>query len=221
MFFLALFTPVLGEMALKFQAYEFFWLAVFGVVISGNLTGNDPLKGWMAGFCGPVHRHHRPGRPVCARPLHLRHLRPVGRHLAGAGAGRRVRVCRGADRDAGAGAQGHHQRLRLGDPEVPRRGAVLAHRDPLRPDRHRHRHRAGRRRGRGGLEFLCGGQAREQGAREIRQGLGRGPDGGGDGRQRLRARRHHPGAGAGRSGLGAGGRADGGDAHPRHQSGAR
>jgi putative tricarboxylic transport membrane protein len=49
---LAFFTPVLGEMALKFQAYEFFWLAVFGVVISGNLTGNDPLKGWIAGFLG-------------------------------------------------------------------------------------------------------------------------------------------------------------------------
>ncbi len=52
MVFLALFTPVLGELALKFQAYEFFWLAVFGVVISGNLTGNDPLKGWIAGFAG-------------------------------------------------------------------------------------------------------------------------------------------------------------------------
>jgi putative tricarboxylic transport membrane protein len=49
---LAFFTPVLGEMALKFGAYEFFWLATFGVVISGNLTGNDPLKGWMAGFLG-------------------------------------------------------------------------------------------------------------------------------------------------------------------------
>jgi putative tricarboxylic transport membrane protein len=49
---LAFFTPVLGEVALKFGAYEFFWLAVFGVVISGNLTGNDPLKGWMAGFLG-------------------------------------------------------------------------------------------------------------------------------------------------------------------------
>lgn len=52
MFALALFTPVLGEVALKFGAYEFFWLAVFGVVISGNLTGNDPLKGWIAGFFG-------------------------------------------------------------------------------------------------------------------------------------------------------------------------
>src|SRR5262245_1478478 len=49
---LAFFTPVLGDLALKFGAYEFFWLAVFGVVISGNLTGNDPLKGWMAGFLG-------------------------------------------------------------------------------------------------------------------------------------------------------------------------
>ena len=49
---LAFFTPILGEMALQFGAYEFFWLAVFGVVISGNLTGNDPLKGWMAGFAG-------------------------------------------------------------------------------------------------------------------------------------------------------------------------
>lgn len=49
---LALFTPILGEAALKFGAYEFFWLALFGVVISGNLTGNDPLKGWLAGFAG-------------------------------------------------------------------------------------------------------------------------------------------------------------------------
>ena len=52
MFFLALFTPLLGELALKFGAYEFFWLTVFGVVISGTLTGDDPLKGWMAGFLG-------------------------------------------------------------------------------------------------------------------------------------------------------------------------
>jgi putative tricarboxylic transport membrane protein len=52
MFFLALFTPLLGNVALEFGAYEFFWLAAFGVVISGNLTGDDALKGWMAGFLG-------------------------------------------------------------------------------------------------------------------------------------------------------------------------
>jgi putative tricarboxylic transport membrane protein len=49
---LALFTPLLGEMALKFGAYEFFWLAVFGVIISATLTGTDALKGWIAGFAG-------------------------------------------------------------------------------------------------------------------------------------------------------------------------
>jgi putative tricarboxylic transport membrane protein len=68
MFFLAVATPWLGEVALKFGAYEFFWLALFGVIISGNLTGNDPLKGWIAGFVGlfiatigqdPIHAYER------------------------------------------------------------------------------------------------------------------------------------------------------------------
>jgi putative tricarboxylic transport membrane protein len=49
---LAAFTPVLGNLALKFGAYEFFWLALFGVIIAGTLTGDDPLKGWIAGIAG-------------------------------------------------------------------------------------------------------------------------------------------------------------------------
>jgi len=49
---LAGFTPVLGGLALKFGAYEFFWLALFGVVIAGTLAGDDPLKGWIAGIAG-------------------------------------------------------------------------------------------------------------------------------------------------------------------------
>jgi putative tricarboxylic transport membrane protein len=52
MFFLAFFTPLLGNMALQFGAYEFFWLALFGVLIAGTLTGDDPLKGWIAGIAG-------------------------------------------------------------------------------------------------------------------------------------------------------------------------
>ena len=53
MLFLAIFAPLLAEAALKFQSYEFFWLAVFGVVVSGRLTAfDDPLKGWIAGFLG-------------------------------------------------------------------------------------------------------------------------------------------------------------------------
>lgn len=68
MVLLAGFTPVLGNLALKFGAYEFFWLALFGVIIAGTLTGNDPLKGWIAGIAGlfvatigqePMYAHER------------------------------------------------------------------------------------------------------------------------------------------------------------------
>ena len=53
MIFLAIFAPILAEFALSFQSYEFFWLAIFGVVIAGRLTAlDDPLKGWVAGFLG-------------------------------------------------------------------------------------------------------------------------------------------------------------------------
>jgi len=49
---LATLTPLLAEAALKFQAFEFFWLALLGVLMSGSLTGNDPMKGWLMGFLG-------------------------------------------------------------------------------------------------------------------------------------------------------------------------
>ncbi len=49
---LALLTPALGEVALSFGAFEFFWLALFGVLMSGSIAGSDPLKGWMMGLLG-------------------------------------------------------------------------------------------------------------------------------------------------------------------------
>src|SRR6202008_1541343 len=49
---LALLTPTLGELALSFGAFEFFWLALFGVLMSGAFAGSDPLKGWMMGLLG-------------------------------------------------------------------------------------------------------------------------------------------------------------------------
>ncbi len=61
-------TPVLSEMALKFQSFEFFWIALFGIVIAGTLAGGDPLKGYLAGFLGlwvatigqePYYNHQR------------------------------------------------------------------------------------------------------------------------------------------------------------------
>ena len=45
-------TPVLAELALTFHSAEFFWIAVFGIVIAGTLSGGDALKGYLAGFLG-------------------------------------------------------------------------------------------------------------------------------------------------------------------------
>jgi putative tricarboxylic transport membrane protein len=49
---LAAFTPLLAEVSLSFGAYEFFWLALLGVAMSGSIVGNDPLKGWLMGTLG-------------------------------------------------------------------------------------------------------------------------------------------------------------------------
>ncbi len=50
---LVLVAPPLAEVALDFGSFEFFWLAVFGIVISGQLTaGGSPLKGYIAGILG-------------------------------------------------------------------------------------------------------------------------------------------------------------------------
>jgi putative tricarboxylic transport membrane protein len=65
---LAVLTPLLGEVALSFQSYEFFWLALFGVLMSGAVVGADPLKGWIMGILGlfvaqigqdGIHAHER------------------------------------------------------------------------------------------------------------------------------------------------------------------
>ncbi|MBR0681262.1 tripartite tricarboxylate transporter permease [Roseomonas eburnea] len=65
---LAILTPALGEIALTFQSYEFFWLCLFGVMMSGSITGTDPLKGWIMGILGlfvsqigqdGIHAHER------------------------------------------------------------------------------------------------------------------------------------------------------------------
>ncbi|MBV9782612.1 MAG: tripartite tricarboxylate transporter permease [Acidisphaera sp.] len=45
-------APFLAQFALSFGSYELFWVAVFGIVISGTLAGGDPLKGYMVGFLG-------------------------------------------------------------------------------------------------------------------------------------------------------------------------
>lgn len=48
-----LFTLLITKIALKFNSHEMFLLAVFGIIICGNLTsGGRPLKGWISGFVG-------------------------------------------------------------------------------------------------------------------------------------------------------------------------
>lgn len=48
-----LLTPLLSSLSLKFGSWEFFLLALFGVVMCGSLASSgDSLKGWIAGILG-------------------------------------------------------------------------------------------------------------------------------------------------------------------------
>jgi putative tricarboxylic transport membrane protein len=51
-FCLMFITPFLSSIALKFGAWEFFLLAVFGIMICGNLTADVAIKGWIVGMIG-------------------------------------------------------------------------------------------------------------------------------------------------------------------------
>ncbi|MCL2619047.1 MAG: tripartite tricarboxylate transporter permease [Defluviitaleaceae bacterium] len=50
--FILFLTPPLTAVGLQFQSYEFFLLALFGIMICGSLAGGDPLKGWIGGLLG-------------------------------------------------------------------------------------------------------------------------------------------------------------------------
>jgi len=51
--FLVAFAPLIAKLALQFTSFEFFWLAFFGIVISGTLSSRDLVyKGWIAGLLG-------------------------------------------------------------------------------------------------------------------------------------------------------------------------
>jgi putative tricarboxylic transport membrane protein len=47
------FTPWITKAALQFTSPEFFWLAIFGILICGSMASPDlPVKGWIAGLVG-------------------------------------------------------------------------------------------------------------------------------------------------------------------------
>ena len=48
-----LFTPLMTKLALQFTSPEFFWLAIFGILICGSISGSDvKVKGWISGVIG-------------------------------------------------------------------------------------------------------------------------------------------------------------------------
>jgi putative tricarboxylic transport membrane protein len=50
---LVMIAPLIIDLALNFTSFERFWLAMFGIVISGALTSKDlAYKGWIAGLIG-------------------------------------------------------------------------------------------------------------------------------------------------------------------------
>tara|TARA_R110001583_G_scaffold195330_2_gene371794 strand:- start:15328 stop:16866 length:1539 start_codon:yes stop_codon:yes gene_type:complete len=51
--FLVVLSPAIAAVALQFTSWEFFLLALFGIIISGSITSQDlVIKGWIAGFLG-------------------------------------------------------------------------------------------------------------------------------------------------------------------------
>lgn len=50
---LVLMAPLIASVALQFTSFEFFLLAIFGILISGTLASQgNAIKGWIAGFIG-------------------------------------------------------------------------------------------------------------------------------------------------------------------------
>ena len=157
---LAAFTPSLAEVALAFGAFEFFWLALFGVALSGSIVGDDPIKGWLMGALG----------------LFVAQIGQEGLYAYD-------RFTFGWDQLAGGialipalvGAFGLAEVLTtladpvekklvevqgLGAAALSRGGAVLAHRPALRRDRRAHRPPARRRRGLGRVDVVRRGEGR-------------------------------------------------------------
>ena len=109
-------TPVLSEMALKFQSFEFFWIARVRHRHRRHARRRRPAQGLHRRLPRPVDRHHRPGALLQLSALRLRQHRPCRRHRPAAGARRRLRRRRGAAGHARPGRQGRLQQDRLGHP---------------------------------------------------------------------------------------------------------
>lgn len=50
--FMAYLTPWLVDVSLMFTAWELLLLVILGIMMAGALSGDDPVKGWIAGMIG-------------------------------------------------------------------------------------------------------------------------------------------------------------------------
>nr|WP_306268675.1 tripartite tricarboxylate transporter permease [Pararhizobium sp. IMCC3301] len=50
--FMALLTPWLVKFSLQFASWELLFLVLFGIVVAGTLSSDDPVKGWISGLLG-------------------------------------------------------------------------------------------------------------------------------------------------------------------------
>ena len=122
---LMILAPPLAEIALSFSTFEYFWLAFLGLMCATLVARSSPVKAIAAHVARPAGRLHRHRKSRRRAALHLRPHRPVRRHRADPGAGRRLCGGAGDARDADAGA--------AADPEAQVRkhpgGPVDAHQE--------------------------------------------------------------------------------------------
>ncbi|MEO1016809.1 MAG: tripartite tricarboxylate transporter permease, partial [Pseudomonadota bacterium] len=50
--FMSYLTPTLVKFSLMFTAWELLLLVILGILMAGSLSGDDPIKGWLAGGIG-------------------------------------------------------------------------------------------------------------------------------------------------------------------------
>jgi hypothetical protein len=96
MFFLALFTPILGNLALKFGRLRILLARAFRRDRRGDADRQRSVEGLDRRISRHLHRGHRAGSDLRVRPLQLRQPRSRRRLPARPGARRRVRLRRAA-----------------------------------------------------------------------------------------------------------------------------
>ena len=220
--FMAYLTPWLVKVSLLFTSWELLLLVLLGIVMAGALSGDDPIKGWIAGLVGLLLAQ------IGLDDLHMHPRFSYGSHYLEAGLGLVAAI---------VGLFGISQvivAMRERDvhlkPVTMKIGRIMPtfedlkgrtqSRPAIRGDRQRRRHPAGPGCGYGGLDLLRLGQAHEPQPGALRQGLDRGRDRGRDRQQRRRPLLADPGHRLGPAGQCRGRDHHGGTLRPRADAGA-